>query len=315
MEGIFLRKKFNLWLFILFLCGIFFIGLYAFLRIVDPLATNETLFFLIFGILICAIVIPSWLLNKGAFIHVNENSIKAKYHWFGKIDCKLSDVAFTSSGFNTLVIQLKDNKTHTILGVENSLELCIEIRKRISFMPEKEPAILIKELNELKRKRRNGIIDVVVGSIMMFVNIFLTVLLTDSKETYDFPEKDWIIFAVMGVLELLIVIFTFYNANKTGKQNVPIEKLQYTIKRSIIETRPLLPNLVIAVYTDESYNGRITVFGNSENNSVYFSVHSFNREFNLIHQYDSDSFESKDNLPDIIKSMNDITDKFISDKT
>lgn len=97
MEGKFLRKRFNIWLFLLFLCGSAFIGMSVFLNIIDPEATGELLTFLIVGVLICLVVIPSWLLNLGAFIQIDETSIKAKYHWFGKIDCKLSD------GFEALI--------------------------------------------------------------------------------------------------------------------------------------------------------------------------------------------------------------------
>ena len=60
MEGMFLRKKFNIWLFLLFLCGLTFIGMYIFLNIVDPEATSELLTFLIVGIMICLVVIPSF---------------------------------------------------------------------------------------------------------------------------------------------------------------------------------------------------------------------------------------------------------------
>lgn len=45
MEGMFLRKKFNIWLFLLFLYGLAFIGMYIFLNIVDPEATGELLIF------------------------------------------------------------------------------------------------------------------------------------------------------------------------------------------------------------------------------------------------------------------------------
>ena len=118
MDGVFLRKKFTGWLFLLFVCSLFFIGLYIFLNIVDPKATSELLTFLIMGILIILVVIPSWLLNLGAFIQISENSIKAKYHWFGKLNCKIGEVAFAMAQVNTLTILLKSGKRHMIMGVE-----------------------------------------------------------------------------------------------------------------------------------------------------------------------------------------------------
>lgn len=59
MDGIFIRRKTNIWLVLLLLCGIFFVALYAFLNIVDSEATGELLAFLIMGILCGLIAIPS----------------------------------------------------------------------------------------------------------------------------------------------------------------------------------------------------------------------------------------------------------------
>ena len=205
MEGMFLRKKFNIWLFLLFVCGLFFIGLYIFLNIVDPKATSELLTFLIMGILIILVVIPSWLLNFGAFVHIDENSIKAKYHWFGKIDCKLSDVVFAVARVNTLIIQLKDGKTHTIMGIENSWPLCSVIRRNMSFDVTEQPETLNEKLNNLKATKKNGLIYVCSGVALMFVIIFVTVFLTGEREMHEFSNIDWTIFAIMVATEIATV--------------------------------------------------------------------------------------------------------------
>ena len=119
MEGIFIRKKTNIWLVLLLLCGIFFVALYVFLNIVDSEATSELLIFLIIGILCGLVAVPSMLLNHSAYIHVEENTIKAKYHWFGRLDCYIDDVEFVLPQINTLTILLKSGKRHVIMGVEN----------------------------------------------------------------------------------------------------------------------------------------------------------------------------------------------------
>ena len=311
MEGMFLRKKFNIWLFLLFACGLFFIGLYIFLNIVDPKATSELLTFLIMGILIILVVIPSWLLNFGAFIHIDEDSIKAKYHWFGKIDCKLSDVVFAVARVNTLIIQLKDGKTHTIMGIENSWPLCSVIRRNMSFDVTEQPETLNEKLNNLKATKKNGLIYVCSGVALMFVIIFITVFLTGEREMYEFSNIDWTIFAIMCAIEIVTGIATFYFAGKTGKNNIPIEKLQYTIQRRIIETQPLLPGFVIAVYTDENYAGRITLFGYPHDSAVYYSVQEFASDYTLFRAYTSDVYDSQDELPADFETLIDITDKVL----
>lgn len=307
----FLRKKFNIWLFLLFVCGLFFIGLYIFLNIVDPKATSELLTFLIIGILTILVVIPSWLLNFGAFIHIDEDSIKAKYHWFGKIDCKLSDVVFAVARVNTLIIQLKDGKTHTIMGIENSWPLASIIRRNMSFEVTEQPEILMEKLNNLKATKKNGLIYVCSGVALMFVIIFITVFLTNDREMHEFSNIDWTIFAIMSAIELATVITTFYFAGKTGKNNIPIEKLQYEIQRRIIETQPMLPGFVIAVYTDENYTRRITLFGYPHDSAVYYSVQEFASDYTLFRAYTSDVYDSQEELPSDFETLIDITDKVL----
>ena len=307
----FLRKKFNIWLFLLFACGLFFIGLYIFLNIVDPEATSELLTFLIMGILIILVVIPSWLLNFGAFIHIDEDSIKAKYHWFGKIDCKLSDVVFAVARVNTLIIQLKDGKTHTIMGIENSWPLCSVIRRNMSFDVTEQPETLNEKLNNLKATKKNGFIYVCSGVALMFIIFFITVFLTGEREMYEFSNIDWTIFAIMCAIEIVTGIATFYFAGKTGKNNIPIEKLRYTIQRRIIETQPLLPGFVIAVYTDENYAGRITLFGYPNDSAVYYSVQEFAPDYTLFRTYTSEVCANQKELPADFETLIDITEKVL----
>ena len=306
----FLRKKFNIWLFLLFACGLFFIGLYIFLNIVDPESTSELLTFLIMGILIILVVIPSWLLNFGAFIHIDEDSIKAKYHWFGKIDCKLSDVTFAVARVNTLIIQLKDGKTHTIMGVENSWPLASMIRRNMSFEVTEQPEVLMEKLNTLKSAKKKGLIYVCCGLVLMFINIFITVFLTGEREMHEFSKIDWIIFAVMCVVEFATVVITFYFANKTGKKNVPIEKLKYDIRRSIIETKPLVFGCILKVYTDYDCTGRIVVFGYPNDEKVYYIMQEFVSDYSLFKSYESEIYENMDELLVDIGELIDITDKF-----
>ncbi len=311
MEGMFFRKKFNIWLFLLFLCGLAFIGMYIFLNIVDPKATSELLTFLIVGIMICLVVIPSWLLNLGAYIHIDETTIKAKYHWFGKIDCKLSDVVFAVARVNTLIIQLKDGKTHTIMGIENSWPLASVIRRNMRFESTEQPETLIEKLIGLKSAKKKGLIYVCSGVALMFINIFATVFLTGEREMHEFSNIDWTVFAIMGVIEIATVIATFYFAGKTGKNNIPIEKLRYEIQRRIIETQPLLPGFVIGVYTDENYTGRITLFGYPHESAVYYSAQEFASDYTLFRAYTSDTYESQEELPEDFEALIDITNKVL----
>lgn len=310
MEGKFLRKKFNIWLFILFLCGLVFIGLYVFISVVDSEAGNELLLFLFAGIFMLLAAIVSWLFNLGAFIRIDEESIKAKYHWFGKIDCRLSDVAFAMAQGNALTIQLKDGKTLNIVGVEDPGKLASRIRRNVSFDATAKPKALREELNNLKSNRKRAIISVCCGCALMFIVIFITVFFTGARETHEFDKNDWAVFAIMCVTEIAICIVTFFHAEKSGGSDLPIEKLQYTLQRSIIETYPVLPGRVIKVFADEDYTMRIIFFECSNQTSVYYVAQEFTEDDTLCNFYESEIFENFEQLQNGLEAFVDITEKF-----
>ena len=311
MDGIFLRKKYNINLYTLFFCGLFFIGMYVFINIVDPLATQASLVLLIMGIVACLIVIPSWLLNLGAFFHIDETSIHAKYHWFGKIDCTISQVSFVSAGLNTLIIELKNGKRHTIMGIENSRDLCFAIRRKMDFDVSTSPEKLVAEINVLKAAKKKGVIRVCVGLGLMFINIFLAVLLTAGKELSEFGRTDWLFFLLMGVIEIATTIATFYFAHKTGKYNLPIEKLHYIFRIAILETTPVPPGNAISVFVNENYTGRITLFGFPHEDSIYYTVEEFADPYTFRTVYESEIYENIEQLPGDLEELIDITEKVL----
>ena len=128
---------------------------------------------------------------------------------------------------------------------------------------------------------------------------------------HEFSKIDWTIFAIMGATEIATVIATFYFAQKTGKNNIPIEKLHYEIQRRIIETQPLLPGFVIAVYTDENYTRRITLFGYPNDSAVYYSVQKSDAKHNLVQEYTSEIFENQEMVIEGFRSLIDITEKVL----
>ena len=295
----------------LILSGIFLIVLFVFIGYKDPEATlGGLLVGIIGGVVFCLFGIISLLFNNKAFLYIDNCHIKGKYYLFSKIDCQISDIVFSLGRNGTLIIQLKDGKTHTIMGIENAWELGSFIRKNITFNASEQPESLIKNLNNLKFERKKGIIYVCSGVALMFINIFITVFLTGEREMHEFSKIDWIIFAVMCVVEFATVFTTFYFANKIGKKKVPIEKLKYDIRRSIIETKPLVFGCILKVYTDYDCTGRIIVLGYPNDESVYYLIQEFASDYSLFKSYESEIYENMDDLLVDIGELIDITDKF-----
>ena len=294
------------------LSGIVLIGLFMVIGYKD---SESTLILVLvgigLGIFFSLVGIGFLLLNFKAFFYIDNGHIKGKYHYFGKINCNIGDVSFTLGRNQTLIIQLKDGKTYTIMGIENAWQLASIIRQNMPFEVAEQPETLIEELNKLKSSKKKGLVYVCFGLALMFINIFITVFLTGEREMHEFSNIDWTIFAIMCAIEIVTGIATFYFAGKTGKNNIPIEKLQYEIQRKIIETQPLLPGFVIAVHTDENYTGRITLFGYPHDSAVYYSVQEFASDYTLFRAYTSDVYDSQDELPADFETLIDITDKVL----
>lgn len=298
MDGIFIRKKTNIWLVLLLLCGIFFVILYVFLNMVDSEATSELLTFLIMGIICGLIAIPSMLLNRGAYIHIEDNTIKAKYHWFGKLDCSIDDIEFVLPQINTLTILLKSGKRHAIMGVENSWALGAEIRRQCFEIEKEAPDSLRQKLSLAQATRKKELWWVLGGIALLFVNIFIAVLLTGGRDLHEFSQLDWIFFSVMGLIEILTFIGLYYAAQRYGKHLLPIEQLKYRLRGAIIATHPLPTNHTTAVYTDENHTGRIVICGFPNDESVYFEVQTFDGPYELKALHTSEIYDSAAELPE-----------------
>lgn len=300
MDGIFLRKNFNVHLFLFFLCGFAFIGLYTFLSIVDPGSSGELRTFLYVGILLWSFVIPSWFLNLGAYFRIEGDSVRGKYHWCGRLDCKIDEIAFVMAQINTLTILLKNGKRHVIQGIGNSWALATQIRRQ-SFCPESEaPSVLRKKLETAQSNYKKNLLWTLGGCAMMFLNILIGVLLTGGRDLFEFSTTDWILFTVTCVAELVIMIAAFYFAGKGGRQLLPVEQLKYRLRGAYIMFQPLPPGTVKRVCTDADYSRRITVYGFPNDERVYCCVQRFISDTELRTVRTTDLYDSEEALDEAV---------------
>ena len=314
MQGAYLRKKFSILDFLCLIAGMASIGFYVYLKIKVPDEAKDLLFFLILGIILCVFFVLSQLLTSRGYLSVDKDGIKARYGFFWKIDCKLSDVSFVNAQGYFLTIHLKNNTTHTIPNLTNARLLASFIRKNMSYQEAEQPKVLMEKCNMLKKGRKKSLVAVVIGLGLMFLNIFITVFLTDGKNLNEFGKSDWIIFSIMGAIEIITFIALFWIAQKAGKVIVPIQKTEYLIRKRMIETTPVLPGNAIRVFADEEYSGRVTIFGYPNDDNVYFTVEGLESDYSLVTKYESGIYENMDQLMgeldlqmDILHTMVDIT--------
>lgn len=87
--------------------------------------------------------------------------------------------------------------------------------------------------------------------------------------------------------------------------------MQYAIQREIIETSPLLQGDIIAVYTDDDYTIRVTVYGYPHQSGVYYLVQEMDSKYNLMCAYLSGTYESPEELLEGLEASIDITNKVL----
>lgn len=311
-KAIFKKKYF--WNIVYLLCGLFLIGLFVFLGYKDSEATiGGILTGIIFGTFFSILGIVFLLFNFRAYLYVEDGHIKGRYNYFAKINCNVSDIDFAEGLNNTLMILLKNGKRHTIMGIVNSYEVCSEIRRQNFRLESKAPNDLQFEMKTTQATRKKELFWVLGNIALMFVNIFIAVLLTGGREMYDFSKLDWILFAVMGVIETLTVVATFYFAGRYGRNLLSIDRLKYQLKGVNIASQPLPSGNPIRIYTDENYTGRIIVFGYPNDEGVYYCVQEFfEGEFRLDTVYTSEIYESEEILSEErdLYSFIDITEYF-----
>jgi len=295
LVGSFHKKRFGSK--VCLLCGSLLILLFAFLKYADSQAGNDVYFGILIGAGISMCGLLSMQFNRRAFVKIENHHISARYHWFGKLDCSLEDIAFSVAQINTLSILLKNGRRCVIMGIQNPWPLCSAIRRETFSLEKETPEALGRRLNALQAVRKRELHWVLGGCTLLFVNIGITVLLTGGRELRDFGKMDWIIFASMGVIEMLTLIGVFYIAQRCGRKLLPIEQIQYRLKGAMIASCPLPAGNVKQVYTDENRTGRIILFDFPNDEGVYYCVQEFMGSGGLETVFTSKVYESQEDLP------------------
>ena len=309
-QAAFQKKYF--WNILCLLCGLLIIGLFLFVGYKDSEATlSDKIAGIIWGAMICLFSIISLRFNFRAYLRIGEGRLRSKYHFFGEIDCKISDISFVLGRNNTLMLQLKHGKRHTIMGIENAYHLATVLRTGIFHIETASPDDLLLKLKKEQTAQKKKLLYTVGCVMLMFVNIFIAVLLTGGKELSAFTKMDWLLFTIMGLLEVMTVLFMFYIANQCGKHTFPIEQLKHQIKGAYIATAPLPAGIVKRVYTDANHMGRIVICGFPNDESVYYCTQEFVGNYLLKTVDTSQIYENEEQLLNgALSAFIDISDHF-----
>ena len=288
-----------------FIGGLLLCGIFCFIEMSGVRFWGITV-----GVITCIGSITFHLFNHDAYLHIDDGHIKGKYHWFGKIDCATTDVAFGIPQINTLTILLKNGKRHVIMGIENSQLLAAEIRRQIFTVETDHPESLHRKIAVAQAAKKKKLIWVIVSFIMMFANIFLAVALTDGRDMHEFSNLDWFLFVAVGTIEIVTVVAMFIFADQCGKYQLPIVHLKHRLKGAYIASHPLPAGNIKRIYTDENNKGRIIVCGFPNDESVYCIIQQFVTPSQLETVHTTEIYENEDVFAEDLIGYIDITTHF-----
>ena len=259
-------------------------------------------------------VIPL-LYNYKAYLHINDSKIVGRFGFFKRLECDMTDVSFVLAQFDTLHIVLKNRKYH-VRGIQNAYNISVFIQQRMPFSPCEVTAEVIENIKKRVEKRKKNIIGVFCMIGLSFAWVFIAMsLIGVSKEFSDFTQRDWGLFAILCAIELPTVIMMFVFAIRSGKGNLKFEKQMYELRRSIMESTPLLegPGHLKAVLTDSQCSQRITFYCacvDNDPHSVCYNAEIFDENFKLKFTHQTEIF-TLENFEEAVEGLLDITDQFI----
>ena len=249
--------------------------------------------------------------NRCGYFKIEQGRIRARYHWFSKLDCGLDEVAFAYGQSMNLNILMKNGKGYTIAFLENAHELSNEIQRQISTREQESSDALKNQLAQVRLRRRRGIYRVIACCVILFSNILLTVWMTGGRDLSEFSRRDWVLFSIMAAIEIGTLVWTFAIACRSGRQLVELAYLRHRIRGAAVMTQILPSACVKAVYTDPEFDGRLVVCGIPNDGSLYYIVQEFVDDFRLNTVETSRFFDIESELmEDLSEDLIDITGWF-----
>ena len=267
-------------------------------------------------LLVCAalaigVVLLMITFNRRGYFRIEQGRIRARYHWFGRLDCSLDEVAFANAQSLNLNILMKNGKHYAIAFLKNAHELSNEIQRQISAREQESTDELTKQMNQVLLKRRREICWVIASCAILFADIFLTVWMTGGRELSEFSRRDWNLFSIMAAIEIGTLVWTFALACRSGRRLADLAYLRHRLQGAAIVTQILPSACMKAVYTDPEFDGRLVVCGIPNDGSLYYVVQEFDDDFQLITTETSRFFGIEaDLLEDLSPDLIDITGWF-----
>lgn len=303
MDGIFIQKRFGLCRWLLLGSGILLALLFSFLLFVDNAMSPEDKagcrIILVLSLVIVALCLISHRFNRGAFLHLGEGGLTARFAWRVRLQCPYSDIAFCSCSGMTLTLRLQNEKRYIIPLLNNAAVICSELRKRIGpFRPELPDRVeLARTLVRQKRKHRKWTVCAFGALLLAVIGIVVSVLLTGGNT--DTHTDQMIVAAALCLFAGLCAV-AFFFAGKGGRWLADADETAMLLRERILKTAPLPPGSVRGVYPNGDFTGRTIVYGYPNSDSGYYVRQALDKNLNLTTTYTSKVILDIGSLQDVL---------------
>ena len=290
MDGIFIQKRFGLCRWLLFGSGILLALLFSFLLFVDKAMSPEDKagcrIILVLSLVIVALCLISRRFNRGAFLHLGENGLTARFAWRAWLQCPYSDIAFCSCNGMSLTLRLQNEKRYIIPLLDNAAVICAELRKRIEpFRPElPDREELARTLARQKRQHRKWTVRAFGALLLAVIGIVVAVLLTGGNTD---THTDQMIIAAALCLFVGLCAVAFFFAGKGGRRRADANETAMLLRECILKTAPLPPGNVRGIYPNGDFTGRTIVYGYPNSDSGYYVRQELDENLDLTTTYTS----------------------------
>ena len=303
MDGIFIRKPFGCCRWLLLGSGILLALLFSFVLFADDAMSPEDKagcrIILVLSLVMVALCLISHRFNRGAFLHLGESGLTARFAWRTRLQCPYSDIAFCSCGGMSLTLRLQNGKRCTIPLLDNAVEICSELQKRIEpFRPElPDREELSQTLARQKRQHRKWTVCAFGALLLAVIGIVVSVLLTGGNTD---THTDQMIVAAALCLFVGLCAVAFFFAGKGGRWLADANETAMLLRERILKTAPLPPGNVRDVSFNNDFTVRTIIYGYPNSDSGYYVRQALDKNLNLTTTYTSKIILDIGSLQDVL---------------
>ena len=237
------------------------------------LSVMAIIFFLFvgfFAILMCSIIFSK--------LELDGTKITGYIVFYGHFSIDYSEISFVTCDNYLIRLHLKNGKIMDISHLENSYNIYVYIFSKIKL--QKDSGNLMKMAIANNKRRKNAIVGVISLIVLMFINIFVCVILTEERDIVDFTARDTKIFLIFSITEIIvfvIMLLLVFLSNMFYRKSIySMRMLCYYTAIKLKDRDIKTSEQIVEVKYFVDYSKRLVVIKVEEKSYFYFDAFFFN---------------------------------------